>query len=495
MVAGSVCALACALRMVHIRTTYDIFIDEVTYTRLARNLATGRGVTLGGKPFDLHPPAVIGLFGLVAGLTSRVPQLLQTLLDLRYVTAAFGALCCVGAYLLVRRAAPELAALAAALILAVDPFTIHFDSRVLLEAPTQAATVASIGFLAGLVGAHPGRSRNVIVGASGLTAAVALCSKETFGLALAITILLVIATGWVVRRTVAAAVLAIAVMGWTVQVVATGLTSGFGPWWSAQTGGFARLIGTSQPTGFNSPHTHVSLTSRIFANASTEGSTYLLLVFGAVAALWVLIRTWRGRHQEWPGDDAARVEVLVATWTVGSLAYLGYATLFGTIEEQMYYICLLPCVAVLAVVIGRRWGSVSAALKAVTIIGLGCVLVFDVGVWTGLRTTTDNAYLRLLAWSAHGLPDGSVVAATDETSQFLLHHVTIGQWNTLPEFRDHGVAYVIVSTTLTDQGYGLASPALLSALQHRAPLAFSADDVTMGQLDVFDVRALDGVRS
>ena len=29
-------------------------------------------------------------------------------------------------------------------------------------------------------------------------------------------------------------------------------------------------------------------------------------------------------------------------WTLSAAAYLTYATLFGTIEEQMYYILLLP---------------------------------------------------------------------------------------------------------------------------------------------------------
>ena len=33
-----------------------------------------------------------------------------------------------------------------------------------------------------------------------------------------------------------------------------------------------------------------------------------------------------------------------AVWTLSAAGYLGYATLFGTIEEQMYYILLLPCV-------------------------------------------------------------------------------------------------------------------------------------------------------
>ncbi len=485
---------ASALRMIRIRTTYDIFIDEVTYTRLARSLATGGGVALGGKPFDLHPPAVIGLFALVADLASHVPSLLQLLLDLRYVTAASGALCCVGTYLLVRRGAPDLAAIAAGVILAVDPFALHFDSRVLLEAPTQAATVGAIGLLAGAAQARSSGARRFMVGSSGLMAAVVVCSKETFGLALVITLLLVIATGWAAGRGMAAAVLGAAAVGWTVQVVATGLTSGFSPWWDAQTSGLARLVGTSQPTGFNSPTTHVTLITRVFANASSEASTYLLLVLGTLAAAWVLLRTWRGRHQSLE-CDAARVEVLMAMWTAGGVVYLAYATLFGTIEEQMYYICLLPCVAVLAVVVGRRWRRTVRAARAVMLVGLGCLLVFDARVWIGLRTTNDTDYLQLLAWSRHGMPNGSVVAATDQTSQFLLHRVTIGEWNTVPEFRDHHVSYVIVSTRLASQGYGLASPGLLATLQRRAHLVFSAEDATMGHLDVFDARALDGVHS
>src|ERR1700691_3300492 len=54
--------VAMALRLYEIRRSYDIFIDEVSYTRVALNLAHGSGLTLYGKPFDLHPPTAFSLF-------------------------------------------------------------------------------------------------------------------------------------------------------------------------------------------------------------------------------------------------------------------------------------------------------------------------------------------------------------------------------------------------------------------------------------------------
>jgi 4-amino-4-deoxy-L-arabinose transferase-like glycosyltransferase len=494
VVALGVGILAAVLRMVRIRSSNDIFIDEVTYTRLAQSIADGHGVALAGQPFDLHPPAVLGLYGLVTAVLSPSGGLISLVFDLRYVAAAFGALACVGLYLLVRRATSELVATAAAVVLAIDPFAIHFDSRVLLEAPTQAAAVGAIGALAGAICAKSATSRRLLLGLAGLMASITLCSKETFGLVLALTLVALLVTGWTHARAAVAAVGAMAVTGYVISVVAEGAASGFSPWWTAQTSGIRRLVGTDQETGFNAPTTHVSLVSRVFANATDEATTYVILVTGVLAAAWILVGAWRRRATYEDRAAGDRIAILIAVWTIAGVVYLGYATLFGTIEEQMYYICLLPCVASLAVWVAPRLGAWRPAMKAIAVGALVAVLAFDATAWVRLHTTNDTDYVQLINWEATHLPAGSVVAATESTAQFLITHVVIGQWDTMAAFRASHVDYVIASTTLTTQGYALISPALLRQLQREAPVVFSATDATTGRLEVFDIRHLEGVR-
>ena len=149
--------------------------------------------------------------------------------------------------------------------------------------------------------------------------------------------------------------------------------------------------------------------------------------------------------------------VLCALWTVSAAAYLVYATLFGTIEEQMYYILLLPAAISLCLwfdrlrpgLRSRRGGSGGMALVCLA-------LLFDSVVWVNVHSRQDDEYRRLLAWEAVHVPPTAVVSATEDLSQFLLTRGIIGQWNTIPELKAHHVDYVIVNLSLVQQGYGLA---------------------------------------
>src|SRR5258705_981590 len=112
-------ASAFALRAYAIRSSIDIFIDEVTYTRIALNIEHGHGVTLDGQPFYLHPPAAFGLFALAVIVLGLHGTTAGVLLSLRSVPAAMGSVACVAAYCIVERAASKRAAIAAAALLAI----------------------------------------------------------------------------------------------------------------------------------------------------------------------------------------------------------------------------------------------------------------------------------------------------------------------------------------------------------------------------------------
>jgi len=493
--------LAVLARLIALRTANDLFIDEITYTNIALNIAHGKGVVLYGQPFALHPPAVFGLFASVI-LAFRLHGSTESMIfSLRYVDVVIGAATCVLTYLLVGRAANRRVAVIAALIIAIDPLVITYDSRVMLEAPTQLAVVSAFLLLAIAVGKPVGASsRWRWLCAAGMASAVVFCMKETFGLVIGLALVALMLTGWVVRRREAAIVLGIGLVGYGICVVTMGLSYGFGVWWRNQFAGASRLVGRTQLTGFNSPKVHVSIVSRFFADLPTFAVSYLILGFGMLAALGLLVRL-----KPWKPHSTTRaveqpVLVLVAIWTLSSAAYLAYATLLGTIEEQMYYILLLPSAISLCLWFGWRpsprcrhssdprshqWKKAGVVLAT-----LG--LLFDAVGWVGVHSRQDDEYRQTLAWEAVHVPPTAVVSATEDLSQFLLPRGIIGQWNTISELKAHHVDYVIVNMSLVDQGYGLADSSFVRTLQQRGKLAFEANGVTDNSLRIYDVRSITG---
>ena len=78
-----------------------------------------------------------------------------------------------------------------------------------------------------------------------------MSTKETFGLVLGATLVLLLVVPPLVPRRVVLLVLGTAVGVYAAVTVAVWSTSGFAPWWEAHTNGLSRLIGTRQTTGFN----------------------------------------------------------------------------------------------------------------------------------------------------------------------------------------------------------------------------------------------------
>ncbi|HYA67158.1 MAG TPA: glycosyltransferase family 39 protein [Acidimicrobiales bacterium] len=509
--------MALLLRLTALSTAYDIFIDEITYTNIASNIAHGHGVTLYGSPFTLHPPAAFGLYALTIVVFGLHGSTETVLFALRHVDVVLGAAICVMTYLVVERAARPRVALIAALVMAIDPLAISYDSRVMLEAPAQFAVVSMVLCLALAARSSGARWRWLV--AAGVAGVLVLWTKETFGLVVVMALLCLVVTGWAVARREALAVVGTVLFGYAALVVAASLTSGFGVWWHAQASGVLRLVGAQQTSGFNAPQTKVSLVSRILANWSTFAATDVVLVAGTLSALGLLWRLqpwrqrttrdttaellWRLEPRIWSEDPRQptrpnqlltrdRVTILIAVWTVSAACYLAYATLFGTIEEQMYYITLLPCVISLCIWMAGLVASRSWRWKAAGCVFLGLILIFDASAWVGVHSGHDDEYRRLIAWEAVHVPPRATIATTDGTSQFLLPRGVIGQWNTVAQWQAHHVDFVVIATALVAQGYGLADGSLEQTLEHRGRLVFEANGPSDGSLRVYDVRTMTG---
>ena len=489
--AGLVAALGLTLRLIGVRRSYDIFIDEVTYTRLAVNLAGGRGLTLDGHPFDLHPPGMIAVLALVLKVFSLHGPLEHQVLALRPVASVFGALSCAGAYLLTERASNRRYALMVAALVALNPLVVLYDSQVMLEAMAQAAVVAMVWLLAAATWSPSAAGRNRLAIAAGAGGAVVVCTKETFGLVAVAVLLVLLVTKWVLPRRQVVLTLAVTAAGYAVYVVSVGLAMGFGAWWTAQSGGVLRLVGIDQVTGFNAANVHVSLLSRAFADGPTDGVTYALLLLGGLASVAVL---WRARPWA-PGwrrtsGPRERTGALIAIWSLCASAYLAYAVGFGTLEEQMFYIMVLPTTASLGVwAFGRagswrpNWRRLAAGLLVVGLAAEGAV-------WGVVHTRDDNTYREFLAWEPTHVPFGSTISVTEGTAQFLVGGAVLGDWTTLVELRAHHVGYVLLSTTLVDQGYGSATRSFEALLNREGRIVFEAHGSSTGSLRLYDVQAL-----
>ncbi len=473
-VVGVIVLAELVLCLIRVRGVYDIFIDEVTYTRLADNIANGNGITLDGVPFNLHPPAALGVFGAVIRVFGLHGDLEHQLLDLRPVSAVFGALACAGAYLLVQQAAARPYALAAAALVGLSPFVILYNSEVMLEAPAQAAAVAMVCFLAAATSAT-GRAGRWYMGAAGVFGGLVICTKETFGLVVIATLLALLATNWVLPRRQIALVLVVAAAEYAAYVTSVGLATGFGPWWNEKFAGVRRLVGADQQTGFNAATTGVSFLSRLFAKAVSNGVTYALLALGLLATL-LLLRRFRPWRPTWRPNAAPRerVGLLVTIWSLAACGYLLYAITFGTLEAQMFYIMVLPAVAALCVWASSSVPSWRRICQQACAGILALALLINGGVWIVVHTGPTGAYQQFLAWEPTNVPPGSIISVTEDVAQFLIRGAVLGDWHTIADLQTHHVDYVLLSTTLVDQGYGTATKSFQTQLDSRATLTFQS---------------------
>ncbi len=273
--------------------------------------------------------------------------------------------------------------------------------------------------------------------------------------------------------------------GYATYVMALVLAGQGDDWFLQKTRGVRRVLGLTQATGFNREGS-VSLVSRVLANLSNFAMTYAVIGSGLLATLWLLHRLRRG---DVPGSARAAV-VLLVVWSLSATANLAYAVTLGTLEEQMFYLLVVTAVPVVFVAAhavhprGRR-------LRAALIVGLALALATNASVWSRTHTVPDDGYARFLGWAQTGLPRDSTVAATDETSQFVLPHAHVLRLTTGNELRTHHADYVLVVSVLVEQGYSDVDREFLDIVG-RGRVVFRSTGPTSGDLTLYDVSGVTG---
>jgi hypothetical protein len=271
-----------------------------------------------------------------------------------------------------------------------------------------------------------------------------------------------------------------------------------GEWFEQKTRGVRRLLGLTQITGFNQEGS-VGLVDRILANLINFAVTYGLIALGLLSTAWLLLQLRRDEVPAALRDST----ILLVIWSLGATAHLAYAVTLGTLEEQMFYLLVVTAVPVVSVAAHLLLQPTvhSAAHRAplprrswplrphvALPIAFAVAVAVNLTVWSRIHTVPDDGYARFLAWAATGLPRGSTLAVTDETTQFVLAKVRVGRWETGDELRVNRVDYVLVIGELVQQGYSDVDEEFLQ-VTHESPVMFHVESRSLGSLTVYDVHS------
>ena len=479
-------AVTVGLRLFHLRTSYDVFLDESIYSRISAGAAADGRLVFGNYPFYLHGPLSFYLQAFVIRVFGIGGTAIEVIDRLRVFNVLVAGGVAVLVYAIVRAISRPRWGLLAAALFAFDPFIISFDSRLFLE--TLATFWVLLGFYlllplavepatAGGTSAPPRRTGRAIAG--GFAFGLALLTKETSAPLYMLPLLLCIVRGGPLRRRAAATSLGTALVTYSPYPLIAVLTGGSYQFWYQKFGGIERMLGIIQATGYNRPGVP-SLLSRVTANLGTFAMTYVLIALGACAAVW-LYRNGRAR-QRW-----------VATWVFGAFLELAFQITKGTIEEQMFYYLVVPsivAVASTAPLLLGRFGT--KRVQAVVVAAIVAIAGFDLITWVGSHTGRDTAMANAVGWMQSHAPADSRVAPLADGIQFLLPDYEL-EFN--PEAGEvdprmleaSRTQFVVTSSLQAEQGYSAASPALLRWLGTHARERFSSTGATAGTVVVWQL--------
>ncbi|MFJ5954474.1 ArnT family glycosyltransferase [Paenarthrobacter sp. NPDC092416] len=465
--------LATVFRLFGVQQANDVFIDEVTYADVARQIADGHMPSILGTPFFLHPPGSYALNAVVIRVLGLQGHSMDLALQLRWVNSVLGAVAVVVCFLLVRRLVGVGPAVVAGVILASDPFVLRMDGRLMMETPAGLAVLSGWLLVLLLLDRKSGRTRLWLEISAGLVFGLAIATKDMTAVFTVVPLLAAVV--W--RRTVPLqTALRILVCSTVPYLVYLGLiaASGLIPQFIEQKSvGVLRMMGVVQMTGFNSVHS-VSLADRLIDLVGRFGTSYLLLglsiVAGAVTAMSALV------------ERRAIGLFSLFTGLVGI-----YSVFFGAAEEQFgYCVVLAALVSVpVAAVMVVQWRP---RLRALVMPATAIMTILSLFLGVQARSVVDDGLVRARDWMNAELPMSSKVGLTSVTGEFAL--MPHEGWEVLPSLQslhDREAQYVLTQGRQLSEGYGFAAPEFLDWLQDNAQPVFTFSGPTSGDTVVWQL--------
>ena len=469
-----------AVRLVHLDKANEVHLDEVIYRSMAVSFSEGHLPAMPGEgPFFLHPP---GYFVLLAGWRALAwrggGDIFQELYALRGLNIVLGAVTAWLLYAIVRKVANPVAGVAAATMFALDPFALRQNGRSFLETATMMWLLAGyLGLL--ILQSRPGRNRWLAV-VTGLLLGLAIVTKDFA------SVLVAISLGWATirrnlglpRRTigVVAAAACIPYAIWVLIVVATGHGGDF---LASKTIGLLRATGLRQETGFNAEGPPVA--EVLTRTVHLYGISYLLAAAGIVAAVGLLASR---------RPDARLLGLL----GVSAVAWLAYAVLFGTIEEQFLYFLLIPALLTVPVAwVQYRSALLPAGWSPRAVRGLGAVVLLMVLAggavqWVLVRQRPDDGWRRTIAWLEDSVPPGSTVVVSgrgkDTVDGLVLTRYKVTEWHSPQARKVSRVRWVVIPSALVDDGYVAMTPTDADQIRAAGAVVFSSSSPTLGRVEI-----------
>ncbi|WP_311213203.1 MULTISPECIES: oligosaccharide flippase family protein [unclassified Arthrobacter] len=484
----AVSAAAFGVRAFGLERGFEVWVDELLYVRLGESLTTGQVPTLPDGPFFLHPP---GFFLLEAGaikLFGISGDIVEVVLQLRWLNAALGAVTVGLGFLLVRRLANTTAAWLTAVVLAFEPFILRNNSHAFLETSAMAFVLAGFLVLTGIGNAATKRQREgerhiagrlpTILGptvlgptvlrliGAGLLLGYAVLCKDFF----IICTVGPVAVAAVWKRTLpwrqAAVVLLAAAVPYATYLAIAASQAHLPDWIEAKTSGLLRASGLEKSTGFTAEGSP-NIVTRLMEQSGHFGTSYLLLALCPVAGA-LLCFSYR----------ADRRLIGLAGLALGAAG--AYSAAFGTFEEQYGYGVMIAGVLCSVLVVVELRERYSKGRTFLAVAGL-CFVVLTVVLGARTALTVDNGFVQAKDWVKTNLPQDARVSVTNSTGEFAFaDDPRFGVWPSAPLMQDAGANYILTQSHPTSQGYGYANPAMLVWLKEHATPVFSAEGPTNG---------------
>jgi 4-amino-4-deoxy-L-arabinose transferase-like glycosyltransferase len=507
----------------------DILTDEIVYTRAGIRLA-GQGdlVWDTGARIYVHPPLYFAVEAFFWRFTSHplppmyaAGDIFSSVYHARLVNVTLGALTAVVLLLFVWRLGGPWLGFLLAILFALDPFALRINRRAMLE--TMSGLLAMTGMAVFLLGGIISRRNAASTGrraslgwsiVAGLLLGMAMLAKEIVFTAIVAVVLFGLWEAWRGRRSTPEARWRAAWRGgrpaFVTAVVAT-LTYGIYPIWALLTSnvsavirmlasgrlqpGFLqvkylsleRLLGLIQITGWNRPG--VSLGQFLFARLTAYGSSYVLIGLGGLATLWLL---WRHRQ-----DPAAR---LLGVWGVVLYPFYGFVALFGTGNDQFFYLLLVPAIVIIGYAVYTFLAaerSRPARLVGLAVLGLLVVAIVPYDLYQWYVTDgigNDNVYYRLVQYVDQTLPQDVPVNATGDISKFWYFFPgrSIGYAGTPEEARAIGVHYFFLAPKDAQDHYGRMTPEFGAWIEAHGVLLDTGYGNSYGQISLYRIDQVTG---
>jgi len=492
--------VAFALRAFRLEVSWDIFVDEPYYLQFSQAVLHNLWPVGPNGPFYLHPPgfffveaAYIKLFGISGDLIHQI-------YGVRYLSAALAGLSAGALLWLGRCLAGWPAGISAAAIFALEPFCIKMNSYNMLDTPTVLWVLLGYGVLfSALVRENHWQVSRRRTVAAGVLFGLALLTKEVSAFVTLLPLGICFVLGWALPRTHSALAGVVALI---VYAPYWAIVYARGDWANfvyQKTLGVSRLAGLIQITGYNQ-RGGPSFLDAIITRLSEFATTYVLLATGAVAVC-VLLLTDLGR------TPARR---LLISWTSSAYAFLAYAMVFGTLEEQYFYYLVIPCTLTTTVSTAlllekmrardagrypdgapRRMHSVRLgrlALEAAVAVFVVVLVFWNAHVWIAVHTVPDNGYQRV-ASHVEELPEGSRVAVTDQTPKLLkIEHADGGLYKSVSALRADSIDYVVIDSYLVTKGYKKPPPEVYRWVKRHGQLYYGFKDRSSSLLGIWQLQ-------